>query len=800
MTGTELYRLAPGVETLRLGPDRVALQSGQAFVELAGESAEVFHSQIVRRLDGTHSAAALARAIGLASVDSLRELLDGLVEAGLVVRSPRASGAEQGWLAFLDTIAVDREKSADHLRNTTVAVFGLEGLGHAIAGQLAAAGIGRLTLVDPFPDPSNYGADCPPSRQDSVAKALAGVEGLNVALPSRELNEAAAADAASGANFVVAAYGPRFPAVAHWVNRTCQATGIPALFVEADGAIARIGPLVLPNETACYTCTRMRAIACANAFDAAMMFEEQLSGYTEPRDAAPQIDHVAAIAAGTAVSELLSCMLALAHPSLTNHVLEIDTLRAQWTRHAVVWRPDCPVCSKKKPSSGHDTAKYGTASGRLSDAVPRLVGPRYGLLRDLERVHKDPSEPERPYIVRAKLSNHRFMSEKEDPFVIASGKGLDLESATASALGEALERYAASSWGEDRVVRGSLDRLGDAALDPARLVLFRAEQYSALNYDPFDPAASIGWVAMTDWARSAPRYVPALAVLMAYETAPGEPFLFPITSNGLAAGSTLAAAVLAGAYEVIERDAFLNVWLNRLQCEVYDPLSHPDAAIRSVVLAHARRGVRLELYRAPTDHGISVFLGLARAGPKLDGPAAVVGLGADHDPARAAAKATLEVFQVRPALKVRLRQSAVRARLQILLDDPGQVTALEDHDLLYADRSMLPAFDFLAGSSALAFAKSSPAPEAPEARLDALANTLDRLDTALLYADLTTADVAAFGVAVVRVVIPDFQPMHFGRKERRLAAPRLYALPRRLGLDDRLRAPESLNPLPHPLA
>jgi hypothetical protein len=52
---------------------------------------------------------------------------------------------------------------------------------------------------------------------------------------------------------------------------------------------------------------------------------------------------------------------------------------------------------------------------------------------------------------------------------------------------------------------------------------------------------------------------------------------------------------------------------------------------------------------------MSVFVGIALLGEGLGGPAAVVGLGADLNANTAARKAAMEVGQVRPSLRRRVR-------------------------------------------------------------------------------------------------------------------------------------------------
>jgi ribosomal protein S12 methylthiotransferase accessory factor len=55
-------------------------------------------------------------------------------------------------------------------------------------------------------------------------------------------------------------------------------------------------------------------------------------------------------------------------------------------------------------------------------------------------------------------------------------------------------------------------------------------------------------------------------------------------------------------------------------------------------------------------------------------------------------------------------------------------------------------------------------------------------------------------VHVVRVIVPELQPVHFGHGLERLGGDRLFTLPQRLGFGDGRRSESDLNPCPHPLA
>jgi ribosomal protein S12 methylthiotransferase accessory factor len=254
---------------------------------------------------------------------------------------------------------------------------------------------------------------------------------------------------------------------------------------------------------------------------------------------------------------------------------------------------------------------------------------------------------------------------------------------------------------------------------------------------------------------------------------------------------------------VLERDAFMIAWFNRLAGTRVDVATHPEGQVRDLNEAYRRRGVDIRLHRLPTDHPVHVFAAIAVQCRNLsaDTPAAVVGLGADFDPARAARQAVLEIGQVRPALRHRLRSRETQDRLGQLLADPHQVATLEDHDLLYASQASLPALAFWLDRAVEPFCweQTSPGTDAVE-RLDVLSGWLRSDGGDLIYANVTPDDMAALGLHTARAILPGFQPIHFGWREPRLAGERLFELPHKLGLAPRRSERADLNDAPHPLA
>jgi ribosomal protein S12 methylthiotransferase accessory factor len=68
------------------------------------------------------------------------------------------------------------------------------------------------------------------------------------------------------------------------------------------------------------------------------------------------------------------------------------------------------------------------------------------------------------------------------------------------------------------------------------------------------------------------------------------------------------------------------------------------------------------------------------------------------------------------------------------------------------------------------------------------------------FVELTTPDLVDYGVHVVRVIVPELQPVHFGHGQERLGGERLFKLPQQLGFVESVRTESDLNPCPHPLA
>lgn len=759
-------RLAPGLDVVPLGQD-LLLATATARLRLEGELAQIVRDRIVPTLADLTPRDAVVAAFPDAVAEDVGRLLDALLDAGIVIEDDDAHWPP--WVHLVAASVEERRAIAERARTLRVAVVGGGDGAQAIATSLTAAGIGAVRLH--APDPATGTLD-----RDAVARAV------------------------TDCDLAVTAVEPELSAVRLWVNATSLERDVPSLHVAWRGTRAEVGPLVLPGEGPCYLCWRMRALACEEDFAAAMSHEEMLDQVRRaPGRPRPVLPALLPGAAAVVTREVLAAMVGVYSAQLPGHVVTLDGLTGSLARHPVLQRPDCAACRKKDHRPSREQPPLVTLAGIPGgetdfDKIARLtVSPASGLIRVLEPVTKDVEEPGLPVVVRAELANARFQPGREG-FVGCSGKGVTAQDARDGALGEALERYASLTWEPDRRVSATRDALDGPSLDPRDLVLFAEDQYAGLPFRPYTRRTELEWVPARSLCSGEEVWVPLLAVHLGYDVHHRDSFLFPVTSNGFAGGATLASAVRAGLLEVVERDAFLIGWAHRLAGRRSPAASVPDDTVQRVAAGYARRGVSIDVHQLPTDTAVTVVMAV---GWSEEAPAVVVGLGADLDPVAAARGAVLEVGQVRPALRARLRRPETAARLRELVADPSRVTELEDHDLLYADPATAAA-----GLGYLREAPSVPwEAEAPDdTGLVALVAELAAVAGDVLYVDITPPDVAELGVSVACGIVPGFQPIHFGAAQNRLGGERLYRMPADLGLVPRVAGRDDLNLAPHPLA
>lgn len=411
-----------------------------------------------------------------------------------------------------------------------------------------------------------------------------------------------------------------------------------------------------------------------------------------------------------------------------------------------------------------------------------LVSPYVGVVRGVQDVLAGPAD------VRLATA----WCETAHPRVVSGGgSSVTVDGARAAAIGEAVERYAASCIDPEALVVATARELGPAAVDPRRFALFSARQYASpgFPYVEFDSETRLAWVEGVRLPDGDPAWLPAQLV---YLGAVGdEPRICRTTSSGLACHTNRADATLAALLELLERDAFMLTWKARLSWPLLDWRTNDELADfeRKFVEPTGLRANAVDLSRVWD-------VPCAAAVVRSDAPGTAplgVGAAAGVTVERAVSKALDEATRVRTWAEA-LHRYAEPA------PDPRDIRDFDDHIRFYADRRNAPGVAFLDESSRRRDVARVPALRggSAEERIVSLCARLGRRSMSAYMVDVTSPDVAEAGVSVVRIVAPELCALDVEHAAPLLGGRRLYEEPRRLGLRTHALSEGELNPDPHP--
>lgn len=433
----------------------------------------------------------------------------------------------------------------------------------------------------------------------------------------------------------------------------------------------------------------------------------------------------------------------------------------------------------------------------LNERLSELVSPKVGLIREIAPQGRGADEPMPPYLYTATLSNFDFrVASKVER--MAAGKGATREEAIASAIGEATERYCAYHWDPQRTFLAKSGDVQSRCITPQECVLYSDRQYSTFDWPHprWTPDQEVAWINGVDVCDGATVALPASLSYLVFPPPRMEDYFAPSTSNGLAAGPTLAGATLSGLCEVMERDAMLITWMNRLpavELKLEDASGIPGRIYRH----YAHFGVAVRAFVMPTDLPSTTVMAISFEDDPSR-PANVAGLGCHPHPGVALLKALFELCQGRPAEASRFQTKPPQGRLNHYED----VLTLDDHSAFMSQMNRRHEFEFLwqTGEKKRVEELTNWSTGDAADDLRRCANELASRGHRPAYVELTTPDLVEYGIHVVRVIVPGLQPVHFGHGQERLGGERLFKLPQQLGFADGVRTVSDLNPCPHPLA
>lgn len=371
------------------------------------------------------------------------------------------------------------------------------------------------------------------------------------------------------------------------------------------------------------------------------------------------------------------------------------------------------------------------------------------------------------------------------------GTGVNELEAKVKSIVEALERYSGAVYSREKMIYGPSDDLKKNTIKPENAFKFSTKQRKEKEIGKVGKKSKFWWVKGKSLLKERNIYVPSQLVYIPYKLK-NEQFLRNPISTGLAANTNYFDAVYGGLKEVIEREAFMISYLNKIEPYRINIKSIDDSKITSFIENIREKNLKPYLFELETDIPICVYCGVLidKTG---GGPSVNVGACAHENPREGIIHSFAEALQAR----LWLRQKKIEAvDIDKLKNNPSKISGIRDRGLFWYDKSMISSLDFWLETDRIR--DISLQKEGKKEKFNKIIRFFKEKKFNPVTVDVTPEDVKNLGFNVQKVVIPKMHPLYLIEDNKYLGGDRLYNLPVELGLLNKSKKEEELNEVPHP--
>ncbi len=371
--------------------------------------------------------------------------------------------------------------------------------------------------------------------------------------------------------------------------------------------------------------------------------------------------------------------------------------------------------------------------------------------------------------------------------------------ALTATLAEALERYI---WWEESghfvsPMRATYDtmRKRAPAIAPERFAGFSDVQREQNPDRKFSSSNVFLWTQGTSLVTGKPTYVPAQTIsgLRNAEVGHDEPLIRQRTTIGLATWPTLTGARIAGSLEIIEREAYMIMWLNQITLPRISlkNLSAPGSTLEEFL--HTCERYRLEVHAiqlltdAPT-HAVCVVI----EDKSGSSPRFTVGLRAHQSLAQAIEKAMTEAMRARFAFRHKDEAGYTWDASRPLLD-----VGHYERIMYWGVPENAQKLEFLVAGEEIEVPSAIWENDNPEEYLERIVAWCRDSGFECLSVPLGTSKKNVMSWSIEMVVIPELQPTYLEERFREFGGKRWRDVPQKFGITPRA---EPYADEPHPFA
>ncbi len=303
----------------------------------------------------------------------------------------------------------------------------------------------------------------------------------------------------------------------------------------------------------------------------------------------------------------------------------------------------------------------------------------------------------------------------------------------------------------------------------------------SINYIPF------GWMKGHNLTYDKSVFIPAQLTYLNFGHTFKEPPLHPYITTGAAAGIIHESILLNGIFEIIERDAFMTVYLNKIKVSPIDISKIRDQEIKYITDSCQRYNLEIFVFDITNDLEIPVFMTII-VDKSGFGPAVTTGLKSNFAVKKAITGSIGEALSVRTWL----RSEIYRKKTNDFHINPDSIRNLKRRGLYWTSQDMIKKLDFLLKSSPIkknitAYTKNE------KYELKELTARLAKKRHEIFYTDITHDIFSKLNFRIYQVIIPSLQPLYLDEQGKVISTDRLKSVASFFG-----QKKYRINPIPHP--
>lgn len=383
--------------------------------------------------------------------------------------------------------------------------------------------------------------------------------------------------------------------------------------------------------------------------------------------------------------------------------------------------------------------------------------------------------------------------------VWGGGISFDKKRAQNKAIGESIERYCLERYDKRLFTYSSQRNLKCGFLDLNSITSISQEQKKDKKFHRFifTKDGKFNWVIGRSLFDGKKVLIPAQLIYVPYFCKKDEPILRLPISTGAALGTDLYSALARSIFEVIERDSFMIFYLNKLAAPEVD-IETSSLRLRRIKQYFHRYGLDLRLFDITSDLEVPVFITIL-VDPAGVGPWISVGLKSGFNKEEVAIGAIEEAQHTRGWMRDE-KLSVSKKEYQQILGRAQSISNTRERGLFWYTDKYASKLDFWLDSinhKKITIHKEESLKSDGKTDFLKVKKILQNKKVDAYYVDIAISEVARLGLYVVKVVIPELQPLYLDEELPYLGGKRLYEVPRRLGYTAR-KQNSRLNDFPHP--